>query len=98
MKSLEHFCATGGVSVQQVGCALCTAIAQKQEVIKPKRLMTRLCMRQLNEYGNAKQQREPAFSIPLSGILAVEAECQAFGTAAGFEELIQFNRDGCVSP
>ena len=45
-ESLERFCATGGISVQQVGCVICTAIAQKQEVIKPRRLMTRLCMRQ----------------------------------------------------
>src|SRR6266851_2937971 len=49
--SLEHFCATGGISVQQVGCAFCTATCTetiRRDVIHPKRLMTRLCMRQSN--------------------------------------------------
>jgi len=56
-ESFEHFCAfcafcaTGGIAVQRVGCAFCTAICTakvRPDMIKPKRLMTRLCRRQSN--------------------------------------------------
>src|SRR5216684_1093295 len=50
-ESLEHFCATDGISVQQVGWVFCTATCTetvRRDVIHPKRLRTRLCMRQSN--------------------------------------------------